>query len=371
MNPPRRHLQQAQPSALPPREGAAQPLPSTSNTRDRVVPARPALTGISILHRHSRSMGSVPTTSAASSSSQLGSSSGATTRANRHVSDAVGLDCRFQDDSAAATSGLGTRATRIFAAMKRANSFKKQGRSVGFSVCTRFTTQLSPNALPCEMFRTRHALTLPQERGMFSTPEEHSASFSSSSVQRRGRTRAPDVSLQPPSISQIAMGLHTSRTPHLGPSHSRRLSSEPPNSRTLRSPRAASSTSSHSAQPLRSSLKKPSTLGSAAASPHPSRSASPSASASISLTASTGSGPPTPSSTFSRISSAITNRSRSRLGKFERFLGIKSQPQSALTLSNYSSDVSLETPRKSVRFKSIAEQEVLERVVISGPPENS
>jgi len=201
---------------------------------------------------------------------------------------------------------------------------------------------------------------------MLSTPEERSASPSSS--RRSPYAPSPSTSspfaspnsMQPPSIAQIAMGLHTSRTPHLGPSHSHsrgRLSSDPgaPRGAPSRSPvsRTASSSSSHLALPLRSSLKtRPSTSASdytRKSSPRASRSTSPS------VSVSTASVPATPQSAFSRLSLSISNASRAR---FERFLGLGTRSSSGSASSlTYGSEGEFELPRKSVRFMSILEDE--------------
>ena len=153
------------PALLPTEAGL---LPSTSTTRDRVVPPRPALASISILHRHSRSMGSVPTAPASATSSSSPSSrapsSGAAARGRTpagHVSEAVEpgrSSSRRQQDEVSSATGLGTRATRIFAAMRRTNSFKKQGRGVGLSVCAFSTpTTLSLRHVPHATHTDKHA----------------------------------------------------------------------------------------------------------------------------------------------------------------------------------------------------------------------
>ncbi|KAL5492115.1 hypothetical protein ACEPAI_3562 [Sanghuangporus weigelae] len=248
-------------------------------------------------------------------------------------------------------SASGSRKTnRLFAALRRSNSLshKRSGKnSSGF--------------------------------GMFSTPEERSASVSPAG----SRTASPARAKQPPSIAQIAMGLHTSRTPHLGPSHGFLIASEPgaqrtgsavhlhshsnhghPHTRgrasvspTSSRPQTASS-STRVATPLRSSLKKDiQKFGGkgrgAGAGADASRSTSPSASAS--------SVPSTPRSTLSRISLAITKGtggSRSRLDKFlGRGLGrgMKSPVGSLASLNSNSSDGELGAPRKAVRFVATVE----------------
>ncbi|OCB90588.1 hypothetical protein A7U60_g2205 [Sanghuangporus baumii] len=248
-------------------------------------------------------------------------------------------------------SASGSRKTnRLFAALRRSNSFshKRSGKnSSGL--------------------------------GMFSTPEESSASVSPEG----SRTASPARTTQPPSIAQIAMGLHTSRTPHLGPSHGFLIASEPGAQRTVSAvylhphsnhghphtrgrasmsppssrPQSASS-STQVATPLRSSLKKDiqkagSKVTGAGAGADASRSTSPSASAS--------SVPSTPRSTLSRISLAVTKGTgggRSRLDKFlGRGLGrgVKSSVGSLASLNSNSSEYELGTPRKAVRFVATVE----------------
>ena len=221
---------------------------------------------------------------------------------------------------------------------------------------------------------------------MFSTPAERSASVSPAG----SRTASPTRTTQPPSIAQIAMGLHTSRTPHLGPAHGFLLTGEPGaqrtgsavhlhshshshyayaqqhvRGRTSKSPPPSrpqtASSSTRVAVPLRSSLKKDvqksngkGLNAAVAAGADASRSTSPSASAS--------STPSTPRSTLSRISLAITKGTgltggRSRLDKFlGRGLGLgrgtnlKSPVSSVASLNSNSSDGELGAPRKAVRF---------------------
>ncbi|KAH8116535.1 hypothetical protein DFH11DRAFT_1725301 [Phellopilus nigrolimitatus] len=262
---------------------------------DRVPPPR-ASPPVPSLHRNARSTTAVPTNSVVKS-----------------VDDTDNL------------LGLGSRATKLFAAMRRSSSYNYK--------------------------RTRRT----SERGMFSTPEERSASPSPAPTRAASASRPPIHAAQPPSIAQIAMGLHTSRTPHFGPAHASRLGNEQGGSRSTgrgrqqpSSPFAptVSSSSTRAAQPLRSSMKKTRTDTSSSA--HPSRSTSPSASAS--------SVPATPRSAFSRISLAFSGPRRSRLDKLLG-LGTKSSSTS-VTSMNSSSDGELALRRKAVRFMSIVEDEI-------------
>ncbi|KAI5117140.1 hypothetical protein M0805_008259 [Coniferiporia weirii] len=214
----------------------------------------------------------------------------------------------YAPSSSSSSSGIGSRATRrVLAAVRRpsGSSRKRIGRD-----------------------RSEH--------GMFSTPEERSVS--------PGATHAA-VQQPPPSIAQIAMGLHTSRTPHLG------RATAPA---TAHASLSASSSTTRVA-PLRPSLKNPGT--GAFPSPHPSRSASPSASFN-----------PAPRSAIGRFSLAIASTGRAQLDKL---LGRvpRSTAASIASLNSIgsSSDGDLTAPRKAVRFVSVEGEVDRRRVVVNTP----
>ncbi|THH05521.1 hypothetical protein EW145_g4740 [Phellinidium pouzarii] len=198
--------------------------------------------------------------------------------------------------------GLGSRATRrVLAAVRRSSSYnnRKSGQDTS-------------------------------ERGMFSTPEERSVS------------PGPARSSQPPSIEQIAMGLHMSRTPHLGRTGVHATLTE-------------SSSATRVAPPLRSSLKKAGAGTSVSSSQNFSRSTSPSASAS--------SAPSAPRSALGRFSLAFASTGLSRLDKFlGRNPRSTSMSVSSLNSTN-GSDGELVIPRKAVRFVSVAGNEPDRQIV--------
>lgn len=223
---------------------------------------------------------------------------------------------------------------------------------------------------------------------MYSTAAE----FSTPSTPSMSRATSPARYSQPPTIEQIAMGLHLSRTPHLGPSslgtsvgsdsaihHSsyQHYRLHPLHQSPSRPGTATSSSSTRVAVPLRSSLK----TKTSAQALEGSRSTSPSG---ASLSAS--SMPPTPGSrsrsALSRISSVLSGNSLSSYNSYnpnssssqsvsgsgsgrsrlERFLwrGLKSpvpgsksvgaRPGTGSLASLNSSDTELSAPRKAVRF---------------------
>jgi hypothetical protein len=216
---------------------------------------------------------------------------------------------------------------------------------------------------------------------MFSTPEERSV-LSTPSL---SRATSPIRATSPPTIEQIAMGLHISRTPYLGPQflggdsviHGRnnfRASAaigSHPNSRPGTAGTSSSSTRvAIPATPLRSSLKKSNSNNSKSALEQ-SRSTSPSASASsIPSTPRSQStigrlfhhGPSSVSDAGSTSSSGtgIGSRSRSR-SRLDRFLwrgvkgvGRRNAGDDGIASVN-SSDTELSTSRKAVRFTMVAE----------------
>ncbi|KAF8916275.1 hypothetical protein CPB85DRAFT_1290626 [Mucidula mucida] len=172
--------------------------------------------------------------------------------------------------------------------------------------------------------------------GMYSTPEERSTP---------SRFRQHDPSSSPPTIEQIAMGLHLSRTPHLrpvnGPYHSpygrtsaqgsqhqfealHRISTSPP----LPPP------------PARSALKKPSTVTSTASSPTPGLSTA----SSTTITSNT---PSTPQSNRSLTSLKM------RMARFLPGPRSFSAPSSAVVSADSSprgSTSDFIPPKKAVRF---------------------
>ena len=194
---------------------------------------------------------------------------------------------------------------------------------------------------------------------MFSTPEERSVSPSPITSRRSSPGRT--TSQEPPSIAQIAMGLHVSRTPHIGPTHAHLLGSEPSSahSRYIRPvvspPRSTSphetqtaSSSTRVATPLRSSLKKTDPLNKSGILDSNSRSASPSISTSSSVTS-------LPRYALSRLFAA-SGTGRSRLDKFLRRNGNGRPPVGTGTVSLNSSDSDISSQRKAVRFMAIVEE---------------
>ncbi|KAG6908790.1 hypothetical protein DXG01_003319 [Tephrocybe rancida] len=161
----------------------------------------------------------------------------------------------------------------------------------------------------------------PTDYGMISTPAERTLPTS---------TRYRDYTPSRPTIEQIAMGLHTSRTPHL-----RHLSSSPPpNSHSRRS----ASPLVLPPPPARSSLKKPASTPATLADNGP-------ASASSSTLA----------STHTPMSKPLITPMSSIKVRMARFLPrsrISSAPPSVLSSSTSSPRTSLEiqNPKKAVRF---------------------
>ncbi|KAG5654194.1 hypothetical protein H0H81_006227 [Sphagnurus paluster] len=161
--------------------------------------------------------------------------------------------------------------------------------------------------------------------GMISTPAERTLPTSA-------RKRDYDPSLSRPTIDQIAMGLHTSRTPHLRP-----LSSTP----------SPYSPSRRSASPLvlppppaRSSLKQPTTSPGTFSGNNP---------ASASSTTVTSNNPPTPKSPMKSMSTL-----RVRMARFLPRTRNASAPPSRLssTTSSPRGSMDFPTPKKAVRFSA-------------------
>lgn len=147
-------------------------------------------------------------------------------------------------------------------------------------------------------------------------------------VQHSTRSRRQDSSSPPPSIEQIAMGLHLSRTPHL-------RSSSVPNHPYSQRPVAAPLPP----PPSRSALKKPGKTSSSAPSLDP-----PSASSTA-----TSSFPPTPQSNCSLLSV------KSRMSRFLSGLQTSSAPCSVVpspAASPRGSTSDFVPPKKAVRFSS-------------------
>ncbi|GJE93883.1 hypothetical protein PsYK624_100480 [Phanerochaete sordida] len=191
--------------------------------------------------------------------------------------------------------------------------------------------------------------------GMRSTPEESLPPPSSPSYSHH------DSQATSPTIEQIAMGLHISRTPHLGSSprtyHARSRYSDSPEtprgvstpsrpSRPLHVRRGSAPAISLPPPPARSSLKKPVSL---------SNPLTPSDS-NVSLSTLTSTAPSTPRS--NRSASTSTSRSvfSSKLHLGMRLLlpSRKNSSSSAVTLSDDDSASSELTPRKVVRFSVVS-----------------
>ncbi|KAH7927321.1 hypothetical protein BV22DRAFT_1031929 [Leucogyrophana mollusca] len=165
--------------------------------------------------------------------------------------------------------------------------------------------------------------------GMYSTPEEGDPNYSSPT-----RSRFMDPSASRPTIEQIAMGLHISRTPHLRPSGNPHRHSAPSSpsrhniSMHIANPRPTP------LPPSRSSLKKTHTPASSLTTP-PKSSALFGASPSTSTV--TSAGPTTPNSSVRSL--------KLRMAKF--LPGYRPSSSSSLTSSERPM-----TPRKAVRFST-------------------
>ncbi|KLO07462.1 hypothetical protein SCHPADRAFT_1001659 [Schizopora paradoxa] len=277
-------------------------------------------------HRHSRSMNAVPTL---------------------HTISA-------EDEDAVVPACAGSRASKLmaFPFMRRQMHFRKSGggHSDGGLLST-----------PAE--RSASSLS-PAPR---SPPPSRSSRSSSSST---SRYRSPDLSAQPPTIAQIAMGLHVSRTPHLRP-QPRRLHSEPSVSASMSATPSGAELKSNDRrgrstapkQPLRSSMKKSPAASVSAASLSTSISMSASASphrlsVASSMTTPPSSIAPSPQSTFSKLSLALGHGSNAggKLKNKFRLFGINAPGN--ISTATSSSDPSIDEediPRKSVRFMSVEE----------------
>ncbi|GLB43402.1 hypothetical protein LshimejAT787_1303030 [Lyophyllum shimeji] len=167
----------------------------------------------------------------------------------------------------------------------------------------------------------------PSDYGMISTPAERTVSTSTRYRDYNANSR--------PTVEQIAMGLHTSRTPHLRP-----LSPSPnPYSHSHRS----ASPVILPPAPARSSLKKPTTLPAKFAENNP---------ASSSSTTVTSTNSPAPRSSTSSITSI-----KVRMARFLPRYRNASAPPSVLSSSGSSPRTSVEfhTPKKAVRFSTQVE----------------
>ncbi|KAH9945735.1 hypothetical protein B0H21DRAFT_743778 [Amylocystis lapponica] len=200
----------------------------------------------------------------------------------------------------------------------------------------------------------------PSGRGMYSTPEESIPPVPS----RYDFRNSPDTR---PTVEQIAMGLHVSRTPHLHPAYSPQSSphvrsryrddSTSPHPLTQPTPQthhrrysAAAALTPSALPPRRSSLKKPST-------PTTTRSAPLTPTASdLSLSTLTSNAPSTPRSGRSMTVPFIPSRlqlSMARLLPGRKGLGSRSlSPAVATGMSDDDSGSAELTPRKIVRFST-------------------
>ncbi|KAF9006079.1 hypothetical protein BDQ17DRAFT_1352697 [Cyathus striatus] len=187
-----------------------------------------------------------------------------------------------------------------------------------------------------------------QKSGMYSTPEERSPSRLNSSF------RVTDQSSSRPTIEQIAMGLHVSRTPHLRPLGSSRYTysqrSAPHSTASAPHHRPPSSPVTLPPPPARSSLKKPST-GSSTSSPALSPHFSPSASS---------------TTVTSMTPSAQSPRSPLSLkARMARLLhGSKSALAPTTAQSTPRDSINLAMPKKAVRFTT---EDVDNESTCSGP----
>ncbi|KAH9832535.1 uncharacterized protein C8Q71DRAFT_910049 [Rhodofomes roseus] len=250
--------------------------------------------------------------------------------------------------------------------IQRSQSYPRPSSSGGLPIYPPELTAESPGASSSRMAASRIVSTMrrpfsarqkrdqsPMDSGMYSTPEESRAPIPSPySVRDAPR----------PTIQQIAMGLHVSRTPHL---RSPRATSPPgsPRGRSGSQPvssykRVGMNIPSRSTPiilpppPPRSSLKKPgSPTKSATASLTPSTS-------DLSLTGSTltMSAPPTPSARSHRAASVSIFPARLQMS-MSRILRVPSRKESAASTplradDDSMSSVSSESPRKMVRFSS-------------------
>ncbi|KAI0060686.1 hypothetical protein BV25DRAFT_1839503 [Artomyces pyxidatus] len=177
-------------------------------------------------------------------------------------------------------------------------------------------------------------------RSLSSSSPKHRKTLSSpDTTPTRHRLSDPDPASIRPTVEQIAMGLHLSRTPHL-PAHLSHLAPSPVPSHTRR---PSSHGRSHSLPrvtprlpppPTRSALKK------AGASPSPTRPAS-----SLTMTS---------ASTAPSSSSPSTPTSASTKSRFSRFLGVRaSLGASASAPDLCKEEVVVPEVRKGVRFEGI------------------
>ncbi|KAG9313029.1 hypothetical protein JVU11DRAFT_6469 [Chiua virens] len=252
------------------------------------------------------------------------------------------------------TPGVAGTASRFFVSMRKS-----------FSPPTSPRRKNTENPVRYPIYHAHFAplTSLPTQRAaMYSTPEERHAYDTS----RAGRSRYLDSR---PTIEQIAMGLHVSRTPHLRPvanSPQRHPIPSPPSCRSLNmpirhpsvSPDHFQDTSSSSSQhpttrhslpppPRRSSMKK--TSSSASTLTHPQQQFL-SSGVSQSSSVVTSAGPVT--SPSSRPLSSL----RSRMSKFIPGYRPLSLPSSLGRASSFTSSASDSTrpttPRKAVRFST-------------------
>ncbi|KAI0954607.1 hypothetical protein AcW1_006443 [Taiwanofungus camphoratus] len=171
---------------------------------------------------------------------------------------------------------------------------------------------------------------------------------------------APDT---PPTIEQIAMGLHVSRTPHLRPvraapsphmrSRPREDAGDGAGAPCLRRRRSSASATMLPPPPPRSSLKKPRTPTSPHSAP-PSATLTPTASdLSLSGSTLTSNAPPTPRASMPFIPARL-QLSMSRLLRVPSRKSNTSMSSPSMTNSDDDKDSAPLTPRKMVRFSSAA-----------------
>ncbi|OBZ74247.1 hypothetical protein A0H81_06398 [Grifola frondosa] len=211
----------------------------------------------------------------------------------------------------------------------------------------------------------------PLDSGMYSTPEESTPP----SPSRYNFSDLPDTR---PTIEQIAMGLHVSRTPHLVPVRTPRSRSrhrgeagegegyDPPPRTSMQRRRTSASATMLPPSPQRSSLKKPDTstatdsASASALSPTP---WTPSAS-DASLSTLTSNAPSTPRSSRSATAALFSAKLQLRMARLlpgRKNSGSSSRSASPVVTTDSSEDDAGSAglvPRKMVRFLSHASEKV-------------
>ncbi|KAH6915975.1 hypothetical protein BKA70DRAFT_475443 [Coprinopsis sp. MPI-PUGE-AT-0042] len=196
--------------------------------------------------------------------------------------------------------------------------------------------------------------------GMYSTPEERGSPNARQARQFPPPSFPGLLQASPPSVEQIAMGLHVSRTPHLGPLQGGSRNPYTYGGRNHSSPavHASHASRSHPAlppPPARSSMKKP-TKGSISSSssqpmvtglapPPPASSPTPTSTSTSARSPSLATDSTTNSSKSTGSSSGAFTWSRFRMG---RFLGVGNRSAASSIPSSSLISTPLSSPRESI-----------------------